>query len=119
VIQTMVVDLNAVARAYLASPEYAFLRSRHPAVTTALECTPALPAIIGAPLHISKALMNLVQNAAQASPEGPGLLMALLPELAERAVRRPTVPRRRPTPTGCRWPRRWRGCGRGSGRDAC
>lgn len=64
------VNLNDTIQEYLKSPEYQKLHYYHPevAVVTGLEPHP-LP-ISGSPTHLSKALMNLVSNAAEAMPHG-------------------------------------------------
>ena len=65
-----VVNLNEVAREYLTSPEFQRMKSFHPLVTIMTRLDPGLLNILGSPVHLSKTIMNLVSNAAEAMPEG-------------------------------------------------
>ena len=67
---TEVVDLNLVIRDYLNSPEHAKILSYHPAVEIKADLEPNLLNIIGSPVHLSKTIMNLFSNAAEAMPDG-------------------------------------------------
>lgn len=70
VIVTEVVNLNNVVCEYLETREYEKLREFHPnvEVETNLETDPLN--ILGSPVPLSKVVMNLVSNAAEAMPEG-------------------------------------------------
>ena len=63
------IDLNQIVEEYLNSPEYHKLMEYHPHVTveTRLAAEPIF--ILGSPVHISKTVMNLVSNAAEAIPD--------------------------------------------------
>ncbi|CAB1060932.1 sensory box histidine kinase/response regulator [Olavius sp. associated proteobacterium Delta 1] len=65
-----VVNLNGIISEHLASPEFEKIKNFHPRlkVKTALET--ALLNISGSPVHLSKTVMNLVSNAAEAMPSG-------------------------------------------------
>jgi len=65
-----VVNLNAVIEGYMASPEYRKLRDLHPLVRIQTELDPDLLNMMGSPVHISKTVMNLISNAAEAMPAG-------------------------------------------------
>lgn len=65
-----VINLNSVIADYCASPEFAMLKRYHPQCEIVVETDPALKNIQGSPFHLSKVLMNLVSNAAEAMPEG-------------------------------------------------
>lgn len=67
---TEAVNLNKVILEYLQSPEGESMKRQHPHVHFATDLHPDLRAIMGSPVHLSKALMNLVANAAEAMPEG-------------------------------------------------
>lgn len=67
---TEVVDLNTVISDFLNSPECAKIRSFHPTVTIRASLSGELLAVKGSPVHLSKVIMNLVANAAEAMPEG-------------------------------------------------
>ncbi len=65
-----VVNLNDIIDEYLISPQLGKLKSYHPAVEIKSNLDPALLNIIGSPVHLSKTVMNLVSNAAEAMPGG-------------------------------------------------
>jgi signal transduction histidine kinase/ActR/RegA family two-component response regulator len=64
------VDLNVLIRRYLGSPEYQVLMGRHPQVAVETRLAADLMPIDGSPVHLSKTIMNLVANAAEAMPGG-------------------------------------------------
>lgn len=61
-----VVNLNSIIRDYFVSPEYEKLKSFHPHLEVELKLDRNLPNIVGSSIHLSKAVMNLVSNAAEA-----------------------------------------------------
>ena len=65
-----VLSLNSLITDYLASPEMARLRSFHPFVEVETRLDPKLLNVQGSPVHLSKTIMNLVSNAAEAMPNG-------------------------------------------------
>ncbi len=65
-----IVNLNDVVREFMASPEFQRLKYHHPLVTVSAGLDPALFNTVGSPVHLSKTIMNLVSNAAEAMPEG-------------------------------------------------
>jgi PAS domain S-box-containing protein len=79
-----VVNINDVVGEYLLSPEYERLKKNHPQVHFETRLAPALHNIVGSPVHLFKAVMNLVTNAAEAvQGEGRCTIIthnALLPE---------------------------------------
>lgn len=64
-----VINLNKVISNYLASPEHSKLFSFHPEVTIEFGAEQELHCIKGSPVHLSKVVMNLLANAAEAIPE--------------------------------------------------
>ncbi|MEE4263623.1 MAG: ATP-binding protein [Desulfobacteraceae bacterium] len=64
-----VVNLNDIITDYLKSPEYEKLKQIHPGVTLEVSLEPDLLGIAGSPVHLSKTVMNLVSNAAEALVE--------------------------------------------------
>jgi len=70
VVVTAVVNLQDIIKEYLASPEFDNLHSFYPAIKIATDISPDLMNIQGSQLHLSKSLMNLVTNAAEAMPQG-------------------------------------------------
>ena len=67
---TEVVNLNSIVSEYLLSPEYERLLLEHPDVKVSHQLDANLLNILGSPVHLSKTIMNLVANAAEAMPEG-------------------------------------------------
>ena len=67
---TEVVDLNSIVSEYLNSPEHARLDLNHPNITIEEHLDPSLLQILGSPVHLSKTVMNLVSNAAEAMIDG-------------------------------------------------
>jgi PAS domain S-box-containing protein len=67
---TEVVHLNSIVSEYLLSPEHEKLRMDHPNVKVTHQLDANLLNIMGSPVHLSKSVMNLVANAAEAMPEG-------------------------------------------------
>jgi PAS domain S-box-containing protein len=65
-----VCHLNDVVQDYLKSAEYATLKSFHDRIVLETHLSQDLLNIMGSPFHLSKALMNLVSNAAEAMPDG-------------------------------------------------
>ena len=65
-----IVSLNDVVSDYLKSPEYETLMSYHSDVSLKTNLEPSISNISGSSLHLSKTLMNLLSNAAEAMPLG-------------------------------------------------
>ena len=67
---TEVVNINSIITEYLLSPEHERLLMNHPDVKVKHHLEANLLNIMGSPVHLSKSIMNLVANAAEAMPEG-------------------------------------------------
>ncbi len=67
---TEVVDLNHIISEYVKSPEHEKLISFHPNVHVKTNLEKDLLNILCSPTHLSKTVMNLVSNAAEAMPDG-------------------------------------------------
>ena len=65
-----VVNLNDIVDDYLVSPEHEKLLSVHARIRIETDLEKSLLSVMGSPVHLSKTLMNLVSNAAEAMPEG-------------------------------------------------
>ena len=65
-----VVNLNVIVNQYLTSLEFENLLSVHPDVKVESDLEINLLNILGSPVHLSKTIMNLISNAAEAMPEG-------------------------------------------------
>jgi signal transduction histidine kinase/CheY-like chemotaxis protein/HAMP domain-containing protein len=66
---TEVVNLNGIVEEFLQSPEYSKMFSYHPRIRIKTRLEPELLNVLGSPVHLAKALMNLVSNAAEAMDE--------------------------------------------------
>ena len=72
---TDVVNLNDIISEYLNSPEFEKLQLYHSGTTITTQLDVNLFNILGSPVHLSKTIMNLVSNAAEAMPEGGKILI--------------------------------------------
>jgi len=63
-------NLNQLIEEYLNSPENQKILQHHPGVTVETNLQADLFNMMGSPVHISKTIMNLVSNAAEAMPSG-------------------------------------------------
>jgi len=72
---TTVVNLNEIISEYLKSPEFEKLKQYHPHSTIRTLLDANLLNILGSPVHLSKTIMNLVSNAAEAMPKGGEILI--------------------------------------------
>ncbi len=75
-----VVDLNRVVVEYLRSPEFQALKSVHPDMALRKELAVGLLPVKGSSVHLGKALMNLVTNAAEAASEGADVTITVRTE---------------------------------------
>jgi len=65
-----VLNINTVVKEYMASPEFSKLKSMHPHVRISTDLGDDLLNVEGSEVHLSKVIMNLVSNAAEAMPQG-------------------------------------------------
>ena len=65
-----VVNLNDLIYEYLNSPQFLKLQSYHSYVKVESHLDSALLNVMGSPVHLSKTVMNLISNAAEAMPNG-------------------------------------------------
>ena len=72
VVQVEVIDLNAVVTEYIDSPEFDRLQLNHPLAGIATQLDKHARGILGSPVQLSKAVMNLVTNAVEALEGKPG-----------------------------------------------
>jgi signal transduction histidine kinase/ActR/RegA family two-component response regulator len=73
---TEVISINTVVTEYCTSPEFETLKYFHPSVEVEIQSDPNLMNIHGSIFHLSKVLMNLVSNAAEAMPNGGRILIS-------------------------------------------
>ncbi|HEU18912.1 MAG TPA: PAS domain S-box protein [Deltaproteobacteria bacterium] len=73
---TEVVNLNDIISDYFKTPEFERLKYFHPHVEVELYLDDTLLNIMGSPVHLSKTVMNLVSNAAEAMPNGGTIVVS-------------------------------------------
>jgi len=71
-----IIDLNQLITQYLNSPEHQKILEYHPGIEVVSELEPGMLNIVGSPVHLSKTIMNLVSNAAEAMPNGGRIRIA-------------------------------------------
>jgi len=67
---TEIVNMNNIISDYLASPESNKLKTFHPSVKIETDLEENILNILGSTIHLTKTVMNLVSNAAEAMPQG-------------------------------------------------
>jgi PAS domain S-box-containing protein len=82
VVQVEVINLNTVITEYIDSPEFDRLRLNHPLAKVNTRLGPHISGILGSPVQLSKAVMNLVANAVEALEGKPGQV-SILTELCQ------------------------------------
>ncbi len=82
-----VVNLNDIITDYLRSPEYEKLKQTHPELTLEITLEPDLLGITGSPVHLSKTVMNLVSNAAEALVDGGKVSIASENRYIDKPIR--------------------------------
>ncbi|WP_319522914.1 ATP-binding protein [uncultured Desulfosarcina sp.] len=65
-----IVNLNEIVQDYLSSPECDKLRTYHPGIQLIPELGDDLLNVSGSPIHLTKTVMNLISNAAEATTDG-------------------------------------------------
>ena len=84
---TEVVDLNRIISDHMKTPEFEKIRSIHPHMRFEIDLEEKLLNISGSPVHLSKTIMNLISNAAEAMPHGGKVLIST----GNRYIDRPVV----------------------------
>ena len=84
---TEIVNLNSIISEQLKSPEYEKLRSFHPDVDIETNLEKDLLNIKGSTAHLSKTVMNLISNAAEAMPDGGKVLVSTENLYIDRPIR--------------------------------
>jgi two-component system cell cycle sensor histidine kinase/response regulator CckA len=87
IVVTEVLNLNHTISDYLKSPERERLTSFHPNVEIETDLSDDLLNIVGSPVHLSKTVMNLVSNAAEAMLHGGKILMSTENRYIDKPIR--------------------------------
>ncbi|MGD8385873.1 MAG: transporter substrate-binding domain-containing protein, partial [Desulfobacteraceae bacterium] len=81
------VNLNQVIQNYLESPEYQKLKFMHPDVEVSVDLAEDLLSISASPIHLSKTVMNLLNNAAEAMPRGGPIRISTRNQYVDTPIR--------------------------------
>ncbi|MEM7366316.1 MAG: ATP-binding protein, partial [Pseudomonadota bacterium] len=81
-----VTNLNQVVREYLTSPEYQKMMSFHPRVNLETNLCEQDLLMSGSPVHLSKTIMNLIGNAAEAMPDGGLITVSTMTTYVQRTI---------------------------------
>jgi hypothetical protein len=87
VVATKVTNLNQIIDSYLGSPEHEKLREFHPGVKIKSDLEIHLLNVMGSQVHLSKTVMNLVTNAAEAMPEGGTIFISTHGKYIDKPIR--------------------------------
>ncbi len=82
-----VLNLNDIISGFLEGIEYKKIIEFHPAVKTETKLGTDVLNIIGSPVHLSKILMNLISNAAEAMPDGGNLFISTENKFLDQPVK--------------------------------
>ena len=81
-----VLNLNTLISEYLKSPECEKLKTFHPNVHIESNFQEDLLNIVGSPVHLSKSVMNLVSNAAEAMPDGGRIIISTQTRYVDKPI---------------------------------
>ena len=84
---TKVTNLNDVIGDYFESLEHEKIDKFHPNVVFETNLQKGLLNILGSPVHLSKTVMNLVSNAAEASPDGGRIIISTKNKYVDHKIR--------------------------------
>ena len=84
---TEVVNLNDMISDYLHTPEYNKLEALHRSVRFETNLVTDLLNTLGSPIHLSKTVMNLISNAAEALPDGGTVTISTRNQYVDKAIR--------------------------------
>ncbi|MHB9097408.1 MAG: PAS domain-containing sensor histidine kinase, partial [Syntrophales bacterium] len=82
-----VINLNHVVSGFLRTPVFEKLQDYHPRVAFRTELDPGLMNIKGSPIHLEKAVMNLISNAAEAIAGNGEVMIRTENRYVDRALR--------------------------------
>jgi PAS domain S-box-containing protein len=83
-----VLNLNDIIREYLAAPEFERMKAFHPLVKVRCQLAPDLLNVLGSPVHLSKTVMNLVSNAAEACVQGGVVTLTTSNQTLDRPLKK-------------------------------
>lgn len=87
VVSTEIVNLNHIINEYITSPEYKNLTSLHTGIRIYSDFEPYLLNIMGSSVHLSKTVMNIITNAAEAMPGGGNIFISTRNKYIDNPIR--------------------------------
>jgi len=84
---TDVVNLKAIISDYLKTPEFNELKIFHPNIQFEVNLDKDLLNILGSPIHLTKTVMNLICNAAEAMPDGGKTVISTSNQYIDRPIK--------------------------------
>jgi len=84
---TEVMNLNQLIDQYLISPENLKILEYHSGIKVVTRLQEDLFNIMGSPVHLSKTIMNLVSNAAEAMPDGGDILISTSNRYIDKSIK--------------------------------
>jgi signal transduction histidine kinase len=87
VVVSEIVNLNNCINDYLNSPEFKKLKEFHMDVEVKTDLKTELLNILGSPVHLSKTVMNLVSNAAEAISDGGRIFISTINRYIDRPIK--------------------------------
>jgi two-component system cell cycle sensor histidine kinase/response regulator CckA len=87
VVATEVTNLNQIINNYLESPECENLKEFYPDAKIESDLETHLLNIAGSPVHLSKTVMNLINNAAEAMPDGGDIFISTQSKYIDKPIR--------------------------------
>ena len=87
IVVTEVTNLNQIVDSYLKSLECKKLKEFHPGTKIESDLETHLLNIIGSPVHLSKTVMNLFSNAAEAMPNGGNIFISTQSKYIDKPIR--------------------------------
>ena len=82
-----VMNLNMLIDDYLNSPENQKILEYHSSVTVETNLQPDLLNIMGSPVHLSKTIMNMISNAAEAMPNGGKIIVSTENRYIDKSIK--------------------------------
>lgn len=76
VVEMEVVNINQLVEEYIESPEHKKIKANHPQIRIIKKLETGGLNILGSPYHLSKTILNLVLNAAEAMPDSGDLIIS-------------------------------------------
>jgi signal transduction histidine kinase len=82
-----VMNLNMLIEEYLKSPENQQIFEHQPGVIVKTSLQPDLLNIMGSPVHLSKTIMNMISNAAEAMPNGGMIIISTENRYIDKSIK--------------------------------